>query len=204
MRAMRRLARWLLNLTTVMSLLLCAAAVAMWVRSAAHHDVWSAEQRWVAGPFWQARRSEVHSAGGWLVWADIREHHRPAAPSAAAAGGLAWSELPSGGWRWRVGRGLALPAIAGRQWTLGGGVETVRVERTRVRAHYAALAGGLAVAALLPATTRVAARAARDRLHRARVRRGQCPHCRYDLTGNVSGVCPECGMAVAGSEASRA
>jgi outer membrane protein assembly factor BamD (BamD/ComL family) len=22
---------------------------------------------------------------------------------------------------------------------------------------------------------------------------GHCPHCRYDLTGNVSGVCPECG-----------
>jgi hypothetical protein len=23
--------------------------------------------------------------------------------------------------------------------------------------------------------------------------RGQCPGCGYDLTGNVSGVCPECG-----------
>ena len=26
--------------------------------------------------------------------------------------------------------------------------------------------------------------------------RGLCPHCRYDLTGNVSGVCPECGSEV--------
>jgi hypothetical protein len=25
---------------------------------------------------------------------------------------------------------------------------------------------------------------------------GCCPHCAYDLTGNVSGVCPECGCAV--------
>ena len=25
--------------------------------------------------------------------------------------------------------------------------------------------------------------------------RGHCPHCDYDLTGNVSGVCPECGTA---------
>jgi hypothetical protein len=27
---------------------------------------------------------------------------------------------------------------------------------------------------------------------------GQCRTCRYDLTGNSSGVCPECGMAIAG------
>ena len=26
--------------------------------------------------------------------------------------------------------------------------------------------------------------------------RGVCPDCRYDLTGNESGVCPECGRAV--------
>jgi len=26
------------------------------------------------------------------------------------------------------------------------------------------------------------------------VREGQCPTCGYDLTGNTSGVCPECGM----------
>jgi len=29
-------------------------------------------------------------------------------------------------------------------------------------------------------------------------RPGQCPTCRYDLTGNVSGTCTECGTAVAG------
>ena len=29
-----------------------------------------------------------------------------------------------------------------------------------------------------------------------RIRRGQCPECAYDLTGNVSGTCPECGAAV--------
>ncbi len=26
---------------------------------------------------------------------------------------------------------------------------------------------------------------------------GHCPHCGYDLTGNESGVCPECGRAIA-------
>ena len=31
-----------------------------------------------------------------------------------------------------------------------------------------------------------------DRL-RERLANGQCEHCGYDLTGNASGVCPECG-----------
>jgi hypothetical protein len=30
----------------------------------------------------------------------------------------------------------------------------------------------------------------------ASARRGECMICRYDLTGNVSGVCPECGTKV--------
>jgi hypothetical protein len=36
------------------------------------------------------------------------------------------------------------------------------------------------------------------RLRRLRLRRaaGLCPACAYDLRGNVSGVCPECGTAV--------
>jgi hypothetical protein len=34
------------------------------------------------------------------------------------------------------------------------------------------------------------------RRERKRPRPGHCPHCRYDLTGNVSGVCPECGDQV--------
>lgn len=31
---------------------------------------------------------------------------------------------------------------------------------------------------------------------RRRMRPGHCPSCSYDLTGNVSGVCPECGAKV--------
>jgi hypothetical protein len=31
-------------------------------------------------------------------------------------------------------------------------------------------------------------------------RPGRCPRCKYDLTGNVSGVCPECGTQVAPDE----
>ena len=30
-------------------------------------------------------------------------------------------------------------------------------------------------------------------LHDEWIRRGACRYCGYDLTGNVSGICPECG-----------
>jgi hypothetical protein len=34
-----------------------------------------------------------------------------------------------------------------------------------------------------------------DELRLSRFVRGQCERCGYDLRGNVSGVCPECGEA---------
>jgi rubrerythrin len=34
-----------------------------------------------------------------------------------------------------------------------------------------------------------------DRIRRLR-KQHVCYHCGYDLTGNVSGICPECGMSV--------
>lgn len=37
----------------------------------------------------------------------------------------------------------------------------------------------------------------RERRRRRRRRPGCCVHCLYDLTGNESGVCPECGTAIA-------
>lgn len=33
--------------------------------------------------------------------------------------------------------------------------------------------------------------------------KGRCPSCNYDLTGNTSGVCPECGTPVPQSSATR-
>lgn len=35
------------------------------------------------------------------------------------------------------------------------------------------------------------------RHRRGRPQAGACRRCRYDLTGNLSGVCPECGSAIA-------
>ena len=35
----------------------------------------------------------------------------------------------------------------------------------------------------------------RRRVRAQRIALGQCPGCGYDLTGNLSGVCPECGRS---------
>lgn len=42
------------------------------------------------------------------------------------------------------------------------------------------------------------------RRHRDRDRPGHCDRCGYDLKGNVSGVCPECGGAAAAAPAKEA
>jgi len=38
----------------------------------------------------------------------------------------------------------------------------------------------------------------RRRANARRVRQGVCLACGYNLTGNISGVCPECGTAIPG------
>jgi hypothetical protein len=53
---------------------------------------------------------------------------------------------------------------------------------------------------LLPATW-LMLRQRRRMLLRRRRRLGLCLHCGYDLKGNVSGVCTECGVAAAAKEA---
>ena len=51
-------------------------------------------------------------------------------------------------------------------------------------------------ATALPPLAWCLARVRRAALRRRRVERGGCAACGYALTGNVSGVCPECGTAV--------
>ena len=49
--------------------------------------------------------------------------------------------------------------------------------------------------ALLAGVTPPLIRDLNTRLRDRRRTAGLCPSCSYDLTGNVSGVCPECGKA---------
>ena len=64
-----------------------------------------------------------------------------------------------------------------------------RTQRLSVPSSVACVtAAALGAAFLIPPWRRRARR-------RRRVAERQCLHCGYDLTGNVSGVCPECGNA---------
>lgn len=57
----------------------------------------------------------------------------------------------------------------------------------------------LACLALLLPLSALVRLAARRRLRGRRARAGLCPQCGYDLTGNSSGQCSECGEAIRGS-----
>ena len=48
---------------------------------------------------------------------------------------------------------------------------------------------------LVPVGLMFVANLRQNRQHR-RLTRGLCVRCGYDLTGNVSGVCPECGRCI--------
>ena len=76
------------------------------------------------------------------------------------------------------------------------GVGIIRFSSSRPRGVHIRVPYVIAVPALalLPAVAGLRWR--REALSRRRIRSGLCPACDYDLTGNVSGTCPECGTEV--------
>lgn len=198
---MRRLARRMLNVVTVVSLLLCVASVALWVQS-----------RWKPGGIYHCREWGAMTPHGLDV------HHTTIALmsgrqgivfgrddgfDAAMAGGRlgrlrvgwGWSRMWSQpGWKdrleheWRLA-GLGLYAGRGDEnATLSAGTHRgAEIWRWRVVAFAAPHWLAAAFGAALPLVRIIR--------HRRRPAPGYCPACGYDLTGNISGVCPECGTA---------
>jgi hypothetical protein len=184
---MHRLGRWTLNTLTALSLLLCAATLALWARSLGYEDLFVCES-----PTSQTVLDSSHWSIMWL----------------RQGGATVSSPRPA---RWTTHRPQPLPKDNGledpheRLIFFGVGFASVELGPTRPRVRggrlitvvlfYFLLAPAFA---LLPLLQWWASRRAR-----ARRTKGQCARCSYDLTGNVSGVCPECGTPTQSAEGAK-
>jgi hypothetical protein len=205
---MRMLGRFVLNGLTVLSLVLCVAAAVLWVRSYWRVDslmLFRADRQWTStwkdgsiGTFRAGRVYEADSRCGSLRLLYLYENL------------IYYRRLNPAVWFSADEDALEPWAAAAAHWP-GVAIESRPVRRDfpngpgvvpgdpppppiayTVHALYAPWAFWTFLTALLPAW------ALGHRLRRLRCQSaGRCPHCAYDLTGNVSGVCPECGRAVA-------
>ena len=160
--------RRLLNLVTVLSLLLLVATATLWVRSYWRDDGWS----------WGTRqgRAGIESFRGRLTLGrvDVAPANLAKIPrgqlfvSIPAANALANYLGPSRSWA-----GFAVTSITAPGYT----VRDIRIP------YWAFM-----VVAAIPLIILI--------YKLRQVPPGCCRKCRYDLTGNVSGVCPECGTQI--------
>jgi len=135
---------------------------------------------WPAGSPWQAASEDLAPPSAYRagVVGNNRGRKGPA-PAADARGFVKFgiARLNMNGW-------LILPPRAGAMnpaWPVAS-INILRVS----------LAWPVAITAVLP--TLLAARTIRSKLQTRQ--RGLCPVCSYNLTGNTSGVCPECGSKI--------
>jgi hypothetical protein len=185
--------RRLLNVLTALSLLLCAAAVALWVRSyfrsdTVHHTRMTRGDAFADITFWTLDSAR----GSMAVRRDC--NHLPRVGPATLRVTL---------WKWEshgaTDRGYLGPVAAARP--------VVFLRRAGFEfygARFDGADGGRSVqwrvtwpvwAAVALTDARPLGRLCR-RVRRGRYGPGHCRGCGYDLRGNESGVCPECGRAV--------
>ena len=173
--------RRLLDLLTALSLLICVAVCVLWARSYGRGGVWTAWER--GGPQGFSDTCQLESVRGGLT--EYRSVSTAGAPPP-------W---------FRPGPRTGADAFAER---LGFVVRysqryadvfntqmngTVGTYRRQVRIPYwpvVAVTSG-------PPGFWVFSRVRRRRRLRERRARGLCTACGFDLTANISGVCPECG-----------
>jgi hypothetical protein len=208
--------RHVLNVATALSVLLCAALVALWVRSyrvadeltlkRARYDYSPSESRELEEPSWVGRISvdrilsnrgivggyhkrsvdplivdvkdwsEDYPAGRVLLWDRDEPLDRDSLQLEDSGQILHPSTLLD-----RLGFFVGRYQIEG----MAAGMADFNVGEVQVPIWFLA-----ALAAILPFLRAM-------NLWRSRRRRapGVCQQCGYSLVGNVSGICPECGMA---------
>jgi hypothetical protein len=182
---MRRLPRLLLNAATMLSLALCAALIALWVRS--HSTVDAISRSRPNGPYhrlisdrgtltWQSA-SNCPYAGGFS-WMRAKP---PAVQGSGYGGGVAASD----GRLWEQALVLKASGTLATEVALLGGPR-----RTDAEAQHPTWAA-VAATTLLP-VARLGSWLLRIRRRRRQSRAGLCARCGYDLRA-TPGRCPECG-----------
>lgn len=182
--------RRLVALAAALSLLLCLAMVALWVRSETTRDsVWSGHSTAWGGVLWR-----LHSAGGRVSYeyATFDNEGRPRPPSRREVvfdiqpiRGSCTAENRSLEQSYRQRSGLAAGGF-GLVWRHRSPPWTTRLA---VMTPY-----WFFVLLTLPAPSLWAARYFRRRRDQRRSAAGRCPACGYDLRA-TQGRCPECGAA---------
>jgi hypothetical protein len=198
--------RRLLNFSAVVSLLCCVAVAGMW-----------AKVHWSAAAYDRAYRAGRRPGGIMPAYSYESGYARVGARVFFVISyrsnllALGWNKNGASpgsdrfGWEPAIDyQGVPIDGITPRHWRLWRfGLLYRTVERPNAPPiTYAGVAlphwAAIILAAILPAACAprwaAAARATARRWRRGRP--GACRVCGYNLTGNVSGVCPECGAPV--------
>jgi hypothetical protein len=189
---MRRLGRWMFNGLAALSLLLCVAVMALWVESHWRYDVisWSSRhddrrQRILQirnGPgcfYLESDRRILFPSGTSGFFQDPGFEFVHESPGVL---GLPFGEWADQRTETETAWGLGFQRIVFDQNWQTSEVAIRFIWATAVFAALPLLYTGRWIY--------------RRRAERRRRQRGRCPRCFYNLTGNVSGVCPECGNPI--------
>jgi hypothetical protein len=211
---MRRLRRVILNAITVLSLLLCVATVVLWVRSYFVSDRWHLViKHYGSAVHREGTEDNLSTCRGAMQYmhGTLNEDWEPSyAERKVLATQPSWRppDPPPDRGHYSIsaaaasiflphpGSNLARPGVLGAlgfslwQGICGRGTQT-QENGTFLIVPFWFLTCMTAAPGL---ATAVSAR--RRRLTLVREKHGLCACCSYNLTGNFSGVCPECGMVV--------
>lgn len=209
---MRRLGRWTLNALTVLSLLLWVVIAVLWVRSYWVRD--SFDKLYTDGPRRYAGEAHATLNSGVLIFGDFKlptsvwasEPVSPSIQHKQTAPDDPWDGPAFDMAGYSPVRSFDFPGITSSTLRvtihvdLGGWFDA---RKRPIHSTSGQLATGEArsleirLNKVVPALAVLPLLSVARPLLRSRRRRSGCPSCAYDLTGNVSGVCPECGTAVA-------